>query len=87
MKLIVERVRRVCLSGGIRGIRGYSITGNTQSLHLCIGSSRLPTSTTPTLNGFGKGLQSFWQRSFKDLLLKEGAAICKVSFDFLSLLA
>ncbi len=46
MKLIVERVRRVCLSGGIRGIRGYSITGNTQSLHLCIGSSNLPTSIT-----------------------------------------
>ena len=36
----------MCLSGGIRGIRGYSITGNTQSLHLCIGSSNLPTSIT-----------------------------------------
>jgi len=33
-------------AAGIRGIRGYSITGNTQSLHLCIGSSNLPTSIT-----------------------------------------
>jgi hypothetical protein len=31
---------------GIRGMRGYSITGNTRSLHLCIGSSNLPTSIT-----------------------------------------
>jgi hypothetical protein len=54
MTLIVERARRVCLSGGIRGIRGYSITGNTQSLHLCIGSSNLPTSITSMTPLFSK---------------------------------
>ncbi len=59
MTLVVERVRRVLCSGGIRGMRGYSITGNTQSLHLCIGSSNLPTSTTSY--AYGQGLQSFWQ--------------------------
>ena len=59
--------RRVPSSGRIRGMRGYSITGNTQSLHLCIGSSNLPTSTSSY--AYGQVCRAYFFLSFHFLFI------------------